>query len=1098
MATDFTTNTTIADGDLTCDGQDIAVSNCTLTVNGAHTFASLLVTASGVVTHSAAPNGEVNNRLALTITGDLGVDALSRIDLTGRGYAALQGPGAGTSNPGGWGPGAGHGGVGGTAVNYGGLGGGACDSIMEPVQWGSGGGGGGGWSGGGAAKLIVGGVLRIDGALVADGTGAPGTQSGGGAGGSLWINAATLTGGGLIGARGGAGGVTAGGGAGGGGRIALYFAQNTFGGTLSAAGAPGYQNSGAGTIYTKSSVESTGHVLVDNDGIQGLWTPLTSPEAFEMVIRNQGKVTALASLSLSGLMIEADGLLSCTTGLSDFSVHVGGDVGIDAGGKLDLSGLGFATEQGPGAGLHDGGGWGAGGGHGGVGGFSNWQKSGGSSYDSILAPSQFGSGGGGNYGGFGGAALALNVTGSLRVDGTLTADGMAAANPQYGGGAGGSLWIHTGVLTGNGLIAARGGAGGVTAGGGGGGGGRIAVYFSQNTFGGSMSAVGGLGYQNGGAGTLYTKASVESTGHLLIDNGGASGEWTPLTSPEAFDLTITGQAKVHAAEALTLGTLLVQATGVLSCLPGASNLSVTVLGDAGIDTGGKLDVSGLGFAAEQGPGAGVHDGGGWGPGAGHGGVGGFSNWQKAGGSIYDSIVEPTEWGSGGGNNNGGLGGGALALNVTGSLRVDGTLAADGMAAANPQYGGGAGGSLWLHTGALTGDGLIAARGGAGGVTAGGGGGGGRIALYFSQNTFGGSMSAVGGLGYQNGGAGTVYTKLAANAYGLVVVDNGGNAGLTRLNRSLWPTGLIFDLTISGAAIVKPDAPQVFRHLVLSSGAVVSHDPAHDGFHWICLGDAWIASGTSINVDGMGYPTLTGPGAGKSSGGGLGSGAGHGGPGMSSSTYYGSYAPIEGGGTYGSSSEPVALGSGGGGNYGASGGGALRLTVNGSLHLDGAISANGLMSGPFFGSGSGGSIWITADTLVGSGSVSAFGGAAAENNGAAGGGGRIATWVRNRSGYSGTISAGSSTGSVYETVPAPIALAELEAPGIGISGGMVNFTVQSSVAGRAYQLEYSDSMTSGTWHALGAVRVGDGTPLAITTPYDPALPRRFYRLALTAP
>jgi hypothetical protein len=230
---------TIGAGDLTYEGQDIVVSNCTLTVNGPHNFASLVLTDSAVLTHSAAPNGEAANLLSLTIAGDLALDAASRIDVSARGYAAQQGPGAGTANPGGWGRGAGHGGVGGTAVNYGGLGGGAYDSITTPAQWGSGGGSGSGGPGGGVAVLNIAGTLRVDGTLTADGSAAPNPQCGGGAGGSLWISAGTLTGGGLIAARGGAGGVTAGGGGGGGGRIALYFAQSTFAGTVNAAGALG-------------------------------------------------------------------------------------------------------------------------------------------------------------------------------------------------------------------------------------------------------------------------------------------------------------------------------------------------------------------------------------------------------------------------------------------------------------------------------------------------------------------------------------------------------------------------------------------------------------------------------------------------------------------------------------------------------------------------------------------------------------------------------------------------------------------------------------------------------------------------------------------
>jgi len=78
---------------------------------------------------------------------------------------------------------------------------------------------------------------------------------------------------------------------------------------------------------------------------------------------------------------------------------------------------------------------------------------------------------------------------------------------------------------------------------------------------------------------------------------------------------------------------------------------------------------------------------------------------------------------------------------------------------------------------------------------------------------------------------------------------------------------------------------------------------------------------------------------------------------------------------------------------------------------------------------------------------------------------------------------------------PIAPSELAAPIFGISGGSVNFTVQPSVAGRCYQLQCSDTMASGSWQNLGPLRVGDGSRLDISTPYNQAEPRRFYRLAL---
>src|ERR1017187_5296254 len=94
FATVFITDTIIAVSNPLYDDQPIVVSNCTLTVNGPHSFASLQVISNGVVTHTAAPNGEAGNLVSLTIAGDLGLDTLSRIDVSSRGYAANAGPGA--------------------------------------------------------------------------------------------------------------------------------------------------------------------------------------------------------------------------------------------------------------------------------------------------------------------------------------------------------------------------------------------------------------------------------------------------------------------------------------------------------------------------------------------------------------------------------------------------------------------------------------------------------------------------------------------------------------------------------------------------------------------------------------------------------------------------------------------------------------------------------------------------------------------------------------------------------------------------------------------------------------------------------------------
>src|SRR5262249_6924289 len=74
----FLANATINDGDTHCDGQDVLVHGCTLTINGQHTFRSLVIQSAnisnpGFVTHSPGfTNGTVNG-LYLIITTDLTV-----------------------------------------------------------------------------------------------------------------------------------------------------------------------------------------------------------------------------------------------------------------------------------------------------------------------------------------------------------------------------------------------------------------------------------------------------------------------------------------------------------------------------------------------------------------------------------------------------------------------------------------------------------------------------------------------------------------------------------------------------------------------------------------------------------------------------------------------------------------------------------------------------------------------------------------------------------------------------------------------------------------------------------------------------------------
>lgn len=123
---------------------------------------------------------------------------------------------------------------------------------------------------------------------------------------------------------------------------------------------------------------------------------------------------------------------------------------------------------------------------------------------------------------------------------------------------------------------------------------------------------------------------------------------------------------------------------------------------------------------------------------------------------------------------GGSGGGCIRIQAE-HLRVDGVTAADG-ASASAGGATGSGGSIYIITGFLEGSGVIRANGNGLGFTCGGGG---RVAVYYGHMTnFSGVIQAMGGLrlGYTdaNGGAGTVYLKQDSDAYGELIVDNGGN------------------------------------------------------------------------------------------------------------------------------------------------------------------------------------------------------------------------------------------------------------------------------------------------------------------------------------
>ncbi|MCP4317785.1 MAG: hypothetical protein GY789_17630, partial [Hyphomicrobiales bacterium] len=278
------------------DDRDIIVDGATLTVNGAHTFKNLTLTNNATLTHSDTTTTD-EYRLDVTVTNTLTIETGSGIDVTGKGYLGASSGG----NSGNYGRTIGNTTTGGSNTisggSYGGLGGkyssyavnAVYGSIYNPDELGSGGGSAGGvyrgGNGGGLARIVTN-DIALNGRISANGGDGSSGRSGGGSGGGILISTGTLSGTGMISANGGnqtAASYTTGGG---GGRIAVYYDDiSNFGtagditGHITAYGGTGYNaNGGAGAIYTRSSTQAYGDLMVNNNNTvtTGYSTPLAS------------------------------------------------------------------------------------------------------------------------------------------------------------------------------------------------------------------------------------------------------------------------------------------------------------------------------------------------------------------------------------------------------------------------------------------------------------------------------------------------------------------------------------------------------------------------------------------------------------------------------------------------------------------------------------------------------------------------------------------------------------------------------------------------------------------------------------------------------
>jgi hypothetical protein len=426
---------------------------------------------------------------------------------------------------------------------------------------------------------------------------------------------------------------------------------------------------------------------------------------------------------------------------------------------------------------------------------------------------------------------------------------------------------------------------------------------------------------------------------------------------------------------------------------------------------------------------------------GGGSYGGFASGSESN-PLYGSYLAPTHLGSGGSdavqcciNSVGGNGGGRIHIRAR-SLQLDGAMRANGGKSwaidfgVMTESGGGSGGSIFVELagGAFTGTGALEARGGAS-AHPGRHGGGGRIAVVgYSTSAFVGDLNE----------AGTIYTKPATGDANLFLGHSafGVEAGATMRLASLragMNRASYFDnrgtLFIEGQKIAgnlqlrnQGEITVVDDHLVIRTNVVLIQDQiikpvrnvtienggviTHTGGFGVQLDIAErldVRFGGAIDVTGKGYR-----------GGTLEAGI-DGRPSIPASDGTAILADYTGGGSHGSLSAshpntnplygspfaPTLMGAGGSaighccGASGGNGGGRIHIRAH-DVAIDGALVADGAPGLFNFqvgdpGGGAGGSIFVEMNggTFIGSGSLTAAGGASLPRLNHVGGGGRIA-------------------------------------------------------------------------------------------------------------
>lgn len=417
-----------------------------------------------------------------------------------------------------------------------------------------------------------------------------------------------------------------------------------------------------------------------------------------------------------------------------------------------------------------------------------------------------------------------------------------------------------------------------------------------------------------------------------------------------------------------------------------------------IDAGSSISADGKGYGPDQGPGAGKMISAISNPGGSYGG-----NSLGNPGTTYGSATKPNDLGSGGIT----YGGGAMRIVVSDTFTNNGIVSTDGNVSSS-------GGSIYVTTKNMAGSGIFRANGGS--LHASGyfksPGGGGRIAIYYQTSSFNGTVEAKGGCGSYDGWSmscsqnGTVgfFDESANNLY----INNYWNF---QKNDSPFNFNNIF---LIGAKVAVYDGVEITANnivldkisaLTLSGGEIINVGTLSllgrsnitvipEKILSLKVSNLNIENGSMISADSKGY--IIGSGSPGTSG-------------EAGASYGGKGGGVTAKQTYGSDTDPVDFGSG---TESHRGGGAIRLVIDNNFKNDGIVSVNGI-----FDRVSGGSIYITANNISGTGTFQANGGNSSWPYGPiGGGGGRIAIYYK-ISDFSGTINALAGTYCFYGCAPA---------------------------------------------------------------------------------